>query len=136
MLDLDVARPEAEVTVVRRVATGLLPRQKSPMPPDLAAADAIIARFRTSLMTRPDRDEVRVQLAAAFVEHVGDLWPAGRDAASPEWIAPNVDEVLVTIERLYAMAADDQRPGAGEFLDRMAWLPALLQRLDQPVPRD
>jgi hypothetical protein len=24
----------------------------------------------------------------------------------------------------------------GEFLDRMAWLPALLQRFDQPVPRD
>ena len=57
------------------------------MPPDLAAAHAIIARFRVSLVTRPDRDEVRTQLAAAFVEHVGDLWPAGRDAASPEWIA-------------------------------------------------
>jgi hypothetical protein len=79
---------------------------------------------------------VRTQLAAAFVEHVGDLWPAGRDAASPEWIAANVDEVLATIERLYAMAADDERAGSGEFLGRMAWLPALLQRLGQPVPRD
>jgi hypothetical protein len=28
------------------------------------------------------------------------------------------------------------RPGVGEFLDRMAWLPALLQRLDQPAPLD
>ena len=106
------------------------------MPPDLAAAHAIIARFRVSLATRADRDEVRAQLAAAFVEHVGDLWPAGRDAASPEWIAANVDEVLATIERLYAKADDDERPGVGEFLGRMAWLPALLQRLDQPVPRD
>ena len=106
------------------------------MPPDLAAAHAIIARFRVSLATRPDRDEVRAQLAAAFVEHVGDLWLAGRDAVSPEWIAANVDEVLATIERLYAKADDDERPGVGEFLGRMAWLPALLQRLDQPVPRD
>jgi hypothetical protein len=72
------------------------------MPPNLAAAHAIIARFCVSLVTRPDRDEVRTQLAAAFVEHVGDLWPAGRDAASPEWIAANVDEVLATVERLYA----------------------------------
>ena len=106
------------------------------MPPDLAAAHAIIAQFRVSLVTRPDRVEVRAQLASTFVEHVGDLWPAGRDAASPEWIAANVDEVLATIERLYAMADDDKRPGAGEFLGRMAWLPALLQRLEQPVPRD
>jgi hypothetical protein len=104
------------------------------MPPNLAAAHAIIARFCVSLLTRPDREEVRTQLAAAFVEHVGDLWPAGRDAASPEWIAANVDEVLATIERLYAMAADDERPGVGEFLDRMAWLPALLERLDRPAP--
>jgi hypothetical protein len=106
------------------------------MPPNLAAAHAIIARFCVSLVTRPDRDEVRTQLAAAFIEHVGDLWPAGRDAASPEWIAANVDEVLATIERLYAMAADDERPGVGEFLDRMAWLPALLERLDPPAPLD
>jgi hypothetical protein len=106
------------------------------MPPDLAAAHAIIARFRVSLVTRPDRDEVRAQLAAAFVEHVGDLWLGGRDVASPEWIAANVDDVLATMERLYAKAADDERPHVGEFLDRMAWLPALLQRLDQSVPRD
>jgi hypothetical protein len=105
------------------------------MPPDLVAAHALIARFCVSLVTRPDRDEVSAALAAGFVEHVGDLWPAGQDAASPEWIAANVDEVLAAIERLYATAADDQRPGVGEFLDRMAWLPALLQRLDQPLPR-
>ena len=81
-------------------------------------------------MTRPDRDEVRAQLAAAFVEHVGDLWLGGRDVASPEWIAANVDDVLATIERLYATAADDERPGAGEFLSRMAWLPALIEEID------
>ena len=106
------------------------------MPPNLAAAHAIIARFCVSLLTRPDREEVRTQLAAAFVEHVGDLWPAGRDAASPEWIAANVDEVLATIEQLYAKADDDERPGVGEFLDSMAWLPALLERLDRPAPLD
>ena len=106
------------------------------MPPDLAAAHAIIVRFRASLVTRPDRDEVRAQLAAAFVEHVGDLWPTGRDAASPEWIAANVDEVLATIERLYARAADDERPGVGGFVARMAWLPALLERLDRPARLD
>src|SRR5215468_2522076 len=108
----------------------ILSRQKFPMPPDLAAAHAIIARFCVSLVTRPDRDEVRAQLAAAFVEHVGDLWPAGRDEASPEWIAANVDEVLATIERLYATAADDERPGVGEFLERLGWLPPLLANLD------
>src|SRR5262245_59082438 len=106
------------------------------MLPDLAAAHAIIARFRVSMVTRPDRDEVRAQVGAALIEHVGDLWLGGRDTVSPEWIGANVDEVLATIERLYATAADDKRPGAGEFLDRMAWLPALLQRLDRPVPRD
>ena len=100
------------------------------MHPDLAAAHAIIARFCASLATRPDRDEVRAELAAAFVEHVGDLWLAGRDAASPEWIAANVDEVLATIERLYAKAADDERPGVGEFLGRMTWLPALIAEID------
>jgi hypothetical protein len=114
----------------------ILSRQIFPMPPDFAAANAIIARFCASLVTRPDRDEVRAQLAAAFVEHVGDLWLAGRDAVSPEWIAANVDEVLATIERLYEMAADDERPGVGEFLGRMAWLPALLERLDRPAPLD
>lgn len=105
------------------------------MPPDLAAAHAVIARFRVALATRPDRDEVRAQLATAFVEHVGDLWLGGRDVASPEWIAANVDDVLAMMERLYAKAADDERPHVGEFLDRMAWLPVLLQRLDPPMPR-
>src|SRR5215813_1933287 len=100
------------------------------MRPDLAAAHAVIARFRVSLGTRPDREEVRAQLAAAFIGHVGDLWPAGRDEASPEWIAANVDEVLATIERLYATAADDKRPGSGEFLERLTWLPPLLANLD------
>src|SRR5215468_9581138 len=108
----------------------MLPRQRLPMHTDLAAAHAIIARFRGSLVTRPDRDKVRAQLAAAFIGHVGDLWLGGREDVSPEWVAANVDEVLATIERLYATAADDKRPGSGEFLGRMAWLPALLQRLE------
>ena len=40
----------------------------------------------------------------------------------------NVDAILATVERLYAMATDDQ-PGAAEFLDRMAWLPALVDEI-------
>jgi hypothetical protein len=69
---------------------------------------------------RPARD------AATARSH---LWPAGDPNATPQWIAANVDEMLATIERLYAMATDDQ-PGSAEFLDRMAWLPALLAEFD------
>jgi hypothetical protein len=39
------------------------------------------------------------------------------------------------VERLYAVAVEDH-PGSAEFLHRMAWLPALLADLDQPVPLD
>jgi hypothetical protein len=38
-------------------------------------------------------------------------------------------------ESLTAADKGDQ-PGAAEFLDRMRWLPELLQVLDQPVPLD
>ena len=52
-------------------------------------------------------------------------------AATPEWIAANVDEMLATMERLYAVAAESDQPGAIEFLDRMRWLPPLLADLDR-----
>ena len=43
----------------------------------------------------------------------------------------NVDAILATLDRLYAMAAKDH-PGAGEFLIRLAWLPPLLADLERP----
>ena len=80
----------------------------------------------------PDAEHVRCSLAAAFAYHAADLWPAGEPAATSSWIATHTDEILATLERLYAAATDDQ-PGAAEFLDRMAWLPALLAELDRPL---
>jgi hypothetical protein len=90
-----------------------------------------IARLSATLCLRPDAEHVRCSLAAAFAYHAADLWPVGEPGATPSWIATHTDEILATLERLYAMATDDQ-PGAAEFLDRMAWLPALLAELDQP----
>ena len=88
-----------------------------------------IAALSAALPLRRDADRVRAVLAEAFIEYVDSLWPAGRDQrATPDWFRANVDEVLATIERLYAMATDDQ-PGAAEFLDRMAWLPALVDEI-------
>jgi hypothetical protein len=70
---------------------------------------------------------VRLRLGTAFIEHVDDLRPAGEPPATPDWIRANVDSILATIERRYAMATDDQ-PTAAEFLD-MSWLPALVDEI-------
>jgi hypothetical protein len=78
---------------------------------------------------------VRLRLGTAFIEHVDDLWPAGEPAATPEWIAANVDEMLATNERLYAVAVEVDDPGAIEFLDRMSWLPALLNDIERDAAR-
>ena len=43
----------------------------------------------------------------------------------------NVDAILATLDQLYAVAAKDH-PDAGEFLDRLAWLPPLLADLERP----
>lgn len=51
---------------------------------------AAIARLSASLPVRRDADHVRRLLAEAFIAHTHDLWPAGRDQGSPEWIAANV----------------------------------------------
>jgi hypothetical protein len=75
---------------------------------------------------------VRAVLASAFADHAGELWLQGEPCATPEWLAANVDSVLAVVERLYAVAADSDNLGAGEFLDRLAWLPALLAALDRP----
>jgi hypothetical protein len=40
------------------------------------------------------------------------------------------------MERLYAVAAESDQPGAIEFLDRMRWLPALLADLDEGTALD
>ena len=96
---------------------------------------AAIARLSASLPVRPDAEHLRELLAAAFIAHIEDLWPAGRDQGSPEWITVNVDSILATIERLYLMALEGY-PGAGEFFDRMRWLPALVDDIDaQVAPR-
>ena len=97
---------------------------------------AAIAAFSARLPLRPDADRVRHRLAEAFIGHVEDLWPAGDAAATPEWIAANVDGMIATLERLYALAAEDEHPGVGTFLYRMSWLPPLLADLDQGKPLD
>ena len=66
--------------------------------------------------------------------NVGDLQPAG-EPTTLDWIGANVDPILVTVERLYSVATQDF-PGSDEFLNRMAWLLPLLQRLNQSVPLD
>jgi hypothetical protein len=71
---------------------------------------ATIAALSASLAMRPDAERVRSLLGEAFVEHVGCLWPSGRDQGSPAWIVANVDTILATIERLYAMAIEGEPP--------------------------
>ena len=86
----------------------------------------------TRLPTRADAERVRVILASAFADHAAELWPQGEPCATPQWLAANVDSVLAVVERLFAVAADSDNPGAGEFLDRLAWLPPLLADLNRP----
>ena len=74
---------------------------------------------------------MRGLLAEAFIAHTNDLWPAGRDQGSPEWIAPHADEVLATVGRLYAIASSGEHPGGDEFLERLAWLPKLIAEIDR-----
>jgi hypothetical protein len=95
-----------------------------------------IARLSATLCLRPDAEHVRQRLAAAFTAHTDDLWPAGDPNATAEWIAANVVSMLATLERLFSAAAETDTLGAAEFLDRMAWLPPLLDDLDQSVPLD
>ena len=49
---------------------------------------------------------------------------------------PNVDELLATLERLYAAVAEADGLGAIEFLDRMSWLTPLLPDLEQSQSLD
>jgi hypothetical protein len=88
-----------------------------------------IARLSATLPLRTDADRVRAVLADAFIEHIDALWPAGDPNATPEWIAANVDSMLATLERLFAAAAETDTLGAAEFLDRMSWLPALVDQI-------
>ena len=91
-----------------------------------ASQHAIVLAFSVDLPFRPDAERVRAILAAAFVDHAGELWPAGDAAATPEWIRENVGSILATLERLYAAAVAGEHPGADAFLYRMRWLPPLL----------
>ena len=60
-----------------------------------------------------------------------DLIRLTTPAVTHEWSVANVDAILATLDRLYAVAAKDH-PGAGEFLIRLAWLPPLLADLERP----
>jgi hypothetical protein len=97
---------------------------------------ATIAAFAAKLPLRRDAQCVRHRLAEAFAAHVEDLWPAGDAAATPEWIAANVDGMVATLERLYALAAEDEHPGVGTFLYRMSWLPTLLADIERGTRLD
>lgn len=81
---------------------------------------------------RPDTERVRCLLAEAFVQHINALWERPGLA---RWIRANVDSLLATIERLYAMALGGDLPGSADFVDRMAWPPVLLVEIAQQVPR-
>jgi hypothetical protein len=93
---------------------------------------AIVVAFSVGLPFRPDAERVRAILAAAFVDHADELWPAGDDAATPEWIRENVDSILASLELLYSAVVAGEHPGADAFLYRMRWLPPLLVDLAQP----
>jgi len=98
----------------------------------VASGHATIAAFSARLPVRADAEHVRSVLASAFFDHAGELWPAGEPCATPQRIAAHTDEILAVVERLYAVAADSDQPGAGEFLRRLSWLPPLLADLDRP----
>ena len=93
---------------------------------------AIVVAFSVALPWRSDAERLRAILAAAFVDHAGELWPAGDAAATPEWIREHVDSILASLDRLYAAVAAGEHPGADAFLHRMRWLPPLLVDLARP----
>jgi hypothetical protein len=94
-----------------------------------------VSDFPTRLALRADAHRVRALLAMAFDHHRADIWPfSGGAGITLEWIEANVDEVLAVVVWLYDEASN--LPGGTMFLDRFAWLPPLLQRLDQPVALD
>ena len=95
---------------------------------------AFIATFSAGLARRPDAEQVRCSLAAAFAYHASDIWPQGNPNATPNWIATHTDEILATIGRLYALAIEGDRRGTAEFLERMAWLPELLHKITNATP--
>jgi hypothetical protein len=84
-----------------------------------------IAAFCARLPVPADAERVRGVLASEFLIHADELWPAGERARRPR-IAAHTDEIMAVVERLYAVAADSDNPGADEFLDRLAWLAPLL----------
>ena len=89
----------------------------------------MISNFSAQLAPRPDGDRVRSRLAAEFFVRPDDLWPRGvPDAVSPGWLKDHVDELLAPIDRLWNEAACP--PQATESLDRLSWLPPLIDDLE------
>ena len=50
-----------------------------------------------------------LRLGTAFIEHVGDLWPEGEPAATPEWIRGHVDDILAGLELMLRRDGRDVR---------------------------
>jgi hypothetical protein len=108
------------------------------MPPtDIAER---IEAFRDFLPFRADTLAVAGLLARKLYEHRSALWPEGVpaevEADEGAWFAGNVSATLSVLADLYRQAeGNDDQPPAMEFLDRMSWLPDLIDDLGQPRAR-
>ena len=87
---------------------------------------AYLAAFTHNLAHRSDVGRCRCALAKAFIRHRREMH---LDASFSEaFVIENVDRLLGLISVLFGMA--EENPEAGEWLDRMAWLPSLVADLD------
>jgi hypothetical protein len=92
--------------------------------------------FSASLPLRPDAEQVRLRLGTAFNEHVDDLWPEGEPAATPEWIRANVDDILVALEKGFAIGRHGRPANLVCIPRRLHWLLWLLADLDHGTAVD
>jgi hypothetical protein len=73
-----------------------------------------------------------LRLAAAFIEHAGDLWPQGEPNATPEWIRANAFDILAMLELMLRHDGRDVR----RLPHRLHWLLWLLADLDRGTSLD
>src|SRR3954462_13453984 len=71
-------------------------------------------RLRTSHGTRPSSmpaidERLRLRLETEFIRHADAIWPEGCEAATPEWIRANTEEILALLKWMYAIG-DDGKP--------------------------
>ena len=76
---------------------------------------------------RPDAKRVRLRLGTAFIEHVGDLWPEGEPAATPEWIRAHAFDIVAMLELMLQHDERDVR----RLPHRLHWILWLLDDIDQ-----